>query len=227
MAQGQGSRWAGGQSKCLAPINGEPMVARIVRQLHEHGQLDVTIIGSKAEFAPHVEADIYEVDHPSPELCYGIKDTSHLWLGADRVAILLGDTVYSQYAIEAILSDTEPIRVFGRMGENKVTGKPFDERVALVFDVLDWGMTILHAINLILAMPHCTRALKSLYHELIGAPCGRRDLPFVCFEDDILFELGDDYTDDIDSLEEYERCKGSLEAAIIAELQEKTAWQSK
>ena len=214
MAQGEGKRWHGGQHKCLAEIAGEPLVTRLICQLRVLDHPNITVIAEEDEFASHVDVPIFEVPTPSPEVCHGIRDTAHLWEGAERIVILLGDTVYSWKALATILDDTAPLRVFGRLKPNPCTLKAHSERYALAFDV-EMGVAVLALCERAIAQEGYPPALKAFYYALIGAPLD----PYggEIYYDNRYLCVIDDYTDDIDDLSEYEHVKDRLEAAIEAE----------
>lgn len=220
MCQGQSSRWAGSEPKHLAMIAGEPVIARTMRQLKELGVDHIVIIGEKKHFEQYGE--VHEQRDPKPEVCNGINDTFIVWgfyirSFCDRVVILLGDVVYSDACLRAIYEDREPLRMFGRIGENKTTGKTYDERFALAFDRA-YAKPVLAAIEEVLLRPECIASLKGLYYSMLGVPCAPQG-DKVFFEDKLLHII-DDYTDDLDSLEEWERSKEKLEEAILQEQKE-------
>ena len=212
MCQGQSSRWTGSEPKHLAMIAGEPVIARTMRQLTVTGRENIIIVGDKLHFEQF--GKVHEQTDPQPEICNGIKDTYPLWEGHDRTVILCGDVVYSDACIRAIYEDKTQLRIFGRIGENPVTGKVYDERFAVAFDE-NYGLPVLWAIDAVLLRPECIASLKALYYTMLGVPCTPQG-DKVFFESKLLHVI-DDYTDDLDSLEEWERSKEKLEAAILQE----------
>ncbi len=136
-------------------------------------------------------------EEPGP-LLEGIKTVMPLW-EADRTIVLLGDVVFSYKALDLIMSTQQPVAFLGRTGPNPVTGKEAAELFA--FSVSrEMYDTVYH---------HCA---KMTYH---GAPikyppklwslyrlmCGFKHDEYR-YEDEILLDP-EDYTDDLDSVEEY------------------------
>lgn len=212
MCQGQSSRWAGSYPKHLAMIAGEPVIVRTMRQLKALNIDNVIIVGEEYHFGQF--GKVHEQIDPQPEICNGIRDTYPLWEGHDRTVILCGDVVYSDACIRAIYEDQTQLRIFGRIGENPITGKAYDERFAVAFDE-DYGLPVLWAIDAVLLRPECIASLKALYYIMLGVPCVPQG-DKVFFERKLLHII-DDYTDDLDSLEEWERSREKLEAAILQE----------
>jgi hypothetical protein len=216
MAQGRGKRWIAGKPKVLAPIGGEPIICRTIRQLHALKVPASIVVIAPANFAEYIpNAHIYEVPHPGDEVCYGIRDTADLWEGHERVIIMLGDVIWSWAALEEMVTQVSPLRFFGRLRPSVVTGKKIDERFALTFtpEATD---TIMAGVRRVLADYKCTPGLKSLYQDIIGAPHSYPEIDLVHWEDEILCQI-DDYTDDVDNWKEYITALGPTEQAIKEE----------
>ena len=213
MCQGQSSRWTGNMPKHLARIAGEAVVARTVRQLSQRKVENVVIIGEHANFDRY--GLVYEQPDPQPEIARGIRDTQDLWLKHNRATFLCGDVVFSEACLDAIYCDTEPIRVFGRSGQSKVTDKMYSERFALTVEQPMMSY-LLEGIVATIGNPDCLPALKGLYYSLLGAPC-EPNAEIVYIDDVLLYEI-DDYTDDLDKVEEWALNRRKIEAAIEKEL---------
>jgi len=198
MAQGEGSRWREhtyvdlpSKFKQLTPLGDETIITRTLRQIKSCP--DVTVIAD-GYFAAYMPQDVKLVYFRFPgSLLFGIQQTIK-WMD-DRNIILLGDVVYSNSLIEKILSSEEGYMIHGRKNGNPVTGKKARELFALVVShhfipVLDQQIN-----NCLVANKNAK--LWDLYTR-INTPL-----------------LVDDYTDDLDSPEEYLQFWSKLKEAAL------------
>lgn len=108
MADGEGKRWGNymGVPKHLVDIDGEPLIARTVRQLRENGinNIIITARDNRYTYAPCIpqtkrdcEIDRFEENFTSEKICY-----------------LYGDVLYTDDAIKTIIStETDNVQYFG------------------------------------------------------------------------------------------------------------------
>lgn len=154
MAQGKGSRWKENarfpvpcEIKQHVPILGTPLIQRTVNQVR--GVPSVSIVG-KGEWFGNFHRNTMTLTEPTGSILNGIIKTSLCWFEDKDILFLLGDVVYSEYAISLILSNlylTPPITLYGRLTGNLFTGKSAKEIFAVhirpetsVFDILDEGI---------------------------------------------------------------------------------------
>ena len=104
----------------LAPVDGEPLLARTVQMLRERTDAPITIT------APH-GAEGYDV--PDAVTCYTdtafneFAGTRDLWNDYGRTVLLLGDVYFTDAALDTILDPgMDGWRTFGRRHGSEVTG---------------------------------------------------------------------------------------------------------
>jgi len=200
MAQGDGSRWSEdtymelpSEFKQLTPLGNETIITRTLRQL---GDLDVTVIapGEFAEYVLPFGVHLKYFRVPG-SLLSGIKQAIK-WMDLyDRNVVLLGDVVYSNSLISDILTMKEQYRIYGREDGNPVTGKKAKELFALVI-THDLIPLLEYDIDICLERNKHAR-LWDLQGEI-------ESLLYI-----------DDYTDDLDSPEEYIQFWNKLEFAAL------------
>jgi hypothetical protein len=190
MCQGRGSRWTENARfdvpsdlKQLVPINGEPLISRTLKQLS--GVPNVTLVGHGTDFRQYHHC-IRTFRDPVGSLVEGILRTSTDWEDSDHdILYLLGDVVYSNYAISVILSNlyvTRPVTLYGRLSGNLYTGKMAREIFAIHIDHDDDVYKMLKYID---DEKGLQSKLWDIYHQT------NRIVPIA------------DWTDDVDSPEEY------------------------
>lgn len=207
MAHGAGSRWQGMDvPKQLIPIGREkyPVVGRTMRQFPLE---PLTHLVAPPEVYAYVSNYIYKpLTFREPgSLVRGI------WLcGRDcnfalqNVLFLLGDVIFSNKMVHTILTaEMDVPRLFGRIGANQVTGKEASELFAL-------------------SVPQ--QFVKDFFWEIMRLwedcafkkqTCRLWDLHYEFHLD--LTTLKGDYTDDIDSPQEYEQFYKKLNQAVIGD----------
>lgn len=194
MAQGQGSRWHPQHERrstglplpiykqCL-PVSGEALIARTCRLV----AADCQVVAPVDLLAEHGLHGLTLAD-PGPGLLNGVIQVMDLNPMADEIVILLGDVLYSPRALEWLMDDV-PLRFLSRLLPSKVSGKAAPE----LFGFRATGKAL---ADLYRAMKRITRRdygggastrLWSLWDNLVNPPT---------------IDLND-YTDDIDSPEEY------------------------
>ena len=113
MAGGNGTRWAGIHPKCIAPILGEPVIARTLRQLRERG-IPAIVVSHKPEVQALCDgAEVYAERHPYIMDCaWALRDR---WRG--RNLVLFADVAYTDAALDKLLGAPGPIWWVGRRPE--------------------------------------------------------------------------------------------------------------
>jgi len=117
MAAGSGKRWANylGVPKHLAPVGGEPLIHRTIRQLKERGITDIIVtvreIGQLGDLG--VTEYVKPFNDCEIDRVYGAKDLA-------PCTFLYGDTCYTDKALDTILSDTHNYRFFGSSRPNGI-----------------------------------------------------------------------------------------------------------
>lgn len=210
LAQGVGSRWITdsrrpiplpSEYKQQIPINGESNLFRTIRMLDERGQSDYKVIARGEMFSP---SQLDKLINKVVTLQYAgtILEGIHQLLYRKHgngdlkpVIFLLGDVIFSHACLDTILDDKHFYTLFGRNKSNKVTGKQASEIFALKAGEMFWPL-LLDQLHIQKNMAGSTK----LWNLLNGYFSGN-------------FVEIDDYTDDIDSLEEYEQFFKKLEAA--------------
>jgi len=201
MAQGDGSRWKENtkielpsEYKQLIPLGKETIITRTLRQLEGY---DITVIAD-GYFAPFMPENIKLVYFRVPGcLLRGIWQTRSWW-GESGNVFLLGDVVYSNELLRKIVKYSTEISIFGRLGENKVTGKEAKELFALNINFCDVHDRWIED------------TLKSLYESNPRAKLWD-------FQESVEDEVieSNDYTDDLDSPEEYLQFWNKLEKSAL------------
>lgn len=113
MAGGKYEKW-GEVSKHLVEIKGEPLVARTIRLLRENGVKDIAISTNNPGFE---QFGVPVLKHQN-DYSLQIETSQGNWLDAfypttDPVCYLMGDVVFSPYAIKTIVeTETDDIQFF-------------------------------------------------------------------------------------------------------------------
>lgn len=113
MCGGDYKQWS--SPKQLTLVNGEPIVARTIRLLKEHGVNDVAISSNNPVFK---QFGVPVLSHDNQWEVFGLDDVSGTWVSAfyptnEPVCYLLGDVVFSITAIKKIIrTETDSIEFF-------------------------------------------------------------------------------------------------------------------
>jgi CTP:molybdopterin cytidylyltransferase MocA len=105
----------GGQPHHLAPVNGEPVLHRTIRQLTERG-VGVVLVTDKPEIAPN-GCEVW-VPPPTRRLVDRILQTRELWSGT--MAAVLGDVCFTEACIDRVIN-SDRLRWIGRSGKSTLT----------------------------------------------------------------------------------------------------------
>jgi hypothetical protein len=183
LAAGESVRWQGDTLKQLMPFAGETVLARMIRQAEPYAE--VTVISHEPDIQAASAGRYY--DPPNHRwLVETLLSTVILW--DPRTVVLLGDVIYSDEAIQTIMSCDKNVTVYGNRAE--LFALSFTEAcVARVQAVLGQCLVDAHKSGL--------GKLWQFYRAFCGFP-----LNAAYFEERI-FRMIDDYTDDIDTLEDY------------------------
>jgi len=215
LAAGEGTRWGDAQDrpKHFAVLLGEPLIGRVVRQVLERDPgADVRVaVRSLADARYKIPGTKRTVAKLNPELGNADKlvSTRHAWSKSGRTVILLGDVFYTEEAMDRIVAHpADEWVLFGRPGGSKHSGKRWNENFALAYMpqhhdlIVDAAHRVvaLHAAGRVGRLSHST-----WFRAAVGLPDGEVGTWDVHPERFGHFEVVDDWTDDIDSPEDWER----------------------
>lgn len=203
MAQGEGSRWVEDRErgiiapeyefKQVLPITEE--LNLISRTLKQFQYWNTTVICSDEMLKYLPDGTItYPLKDPVGCLLYGMWSLKPFWDSYDSIIYLLGDVAYSHYAVYRIISCSEDLTFFGRLGSNKVTGKEAREVFAVSV-----GRSRHEEFE---------SNLASLFED------GKAKLWDYYEEYSPNFVEIDDYTDDTDSIPAYDKFWDKLQESI-------------
>lgn len=211
LAQGAGSRWKEGlrfigqydlpsESKLMIPVDGEPNLLRTTRMLTELGVSEYTVIAEGTMFTPEqVEMLPNKIKtlHYAGNILHGIYQL--LQMGESHI-FLLGDVIFSRQLLADIFAyDEREYTLWGRQDGNPVTGKAAPEIFALTVNKIFVPLVKVHM-----------ELIKSYETKLWG------------YKRHYLFEGNweevTDWTDDIDSPEEYVKFFEKLEWCAVNEV---------
>jgi hypothetical protein len=217
MSQGEGSRWrpdvrwthidVPADVKQLIPLGNETILTRTLRQVSTYvPQIDTIVVMNKkySHYLPSGTA-LMSLDEPTGFLLRGIWIACEWSDDADRTIILLGDVVYSNDAIKKIFAEKHKARIslFGRLFENPATGKEAKELFALSCKDADYDDLRGIILNILKDRGRPTARLWDLY-GFFGAAGATN-----------VFEFINDFTDDVDSIQEYALFFDKLEEAAL------------
>lgn len=188
-----------GVPRHLAPVDGEPLLHRTVRQaLAVSPDVHIAAPDDERYILPGTTRHVIRGMHVNE-----YASTRHLWSDAGRTVLLYGDTYYTDAAVDIIVGHQGPLwRMFGRYGPSALTGSPWGEVFAASWlprshDLLD---THLHKVMLAYAWGYVTRFTAwELLRSIQRTPL---DVHTV---DPTWFTEIDDATDDFDFPADYDR----------------------
>lgn len=204
MAQGEGLRWRpnNGQFKEMPPYKhllpigkyGAPILGRTLTMLISHGVMDPIITIAR----PDASAGGRMLTFSEPTGAIVLSIASVLLAAENEIIILLGDVVFSHDLVERILQDRAPLRFYGRIGTNHFTGKEVSELFAMKVQESQREF-VLKECEWLLSHGRLQYPPKmwQLYRKCADLPLHEQK-----FEVELLFRSYD-YTDDVDSPEEY------------------------
>lgn len=217
LAQGENSRWRARNGKVklvgefppykhMIPMGkyGAPNIARTKIMMRTHGYIgDLVSIARHEASAGGNNAELGEPTGPI------LQTVAMCAPSPGRIIILLGDVVYSHSLIDAILDDMAKVRFYGRIGPNKVTKKQVSEIFALAIED-EWKERVVKACEGLIRRGGLSvdPKLWHLYFHLNGIDID--EVPEDKYINEDMFYHVDDYTDDIDSVEEFSEFYMSL-----------------
>lgn len=194
LAAGEAKRMKGA-SKQLLPVKNETIIARIIRQVRTRGGAPwVVTLNPEIIRAVHKEGSFVFKPREQQSTCATFVST--YWVWEERTIILLGDVIYSKALMDRIFACDDPIRVFGNAWEIfaiSFSGE-LKEKIA---DTLDSVKDV---------FPGKLRTFYKVY-------CGFEvDTPETEGEylEDVVFALTEDWSRDVDSLEEFANMQKEL-----------------
>lgn len=211
-SQGVGHRWRHPtiKYKQLIPYNNEPVIARTVRQLVERGiKKDSIVIVGLSEVYKNFDVMVEELSEPTGSIIQGLLSTATIWGAANNSdsILLLGDVCFSDAAIDTILSSyNRGMSFFGRREANPITGKPNKE----IFGLRIWGPPAdfnwvrSELFKCLQTYPVKKTKLWDFYH-------------LVAMYSTIPFVVISDFTDDIDSVSEYNYFWKKMDKSCVME----------
>jgi len=193
-----------GVHKQLLQIRNECILERIIRQCRDRG-IEPTVV-SHHEVFRNVDCRLIvpEVHRYTDET---FLSTQYLW--NERTIILLGDVVYSKFAMDMVFADCKPVRVFGDQWE----------MFAVCFAESHWVKVVSaleHAIDVAVETGvNGQGKIRKFYQSLCGLPLDTNTaekeveiyqndhLRVGSYPYDTIFYYVDDWTQDVDSHEDY------------------------
>jgi len=137
---GTGSRWNDymGVPKQLAPVEGETLLARTVRQVRERGHIPSIVAQPRDTrfFTPGARS-VWADPAPMMGGTSRYWDSREFWPTDKRTVILHGDVYFEDDALGRILAFDDGWSCFARLGANRLTHKPTGELFAVSFDPAD------------------------------------------------------------------------------------------
>ena len=130
LAAGSARRF-NGTVKQLLPVNGEPIIRRMIRQVREHKPDAAIYIVTWHPELMFPDVNIINTILQPEQLAHSMLWSEPYW--GPRNIFLLGDVIFGDRAIQMVLDYTGPLAVFGR-DECPIKG---NERMALSFPI--WG----------------------------------------------------------------------------------------
>lgn len=210
LAQGAQTRWRNPACpyKHLLPVGGEPMLTRTVRLLEEAGTENITVVGF-----PHYKPCIRSAQLKTLAVPgWTLSGVLQSYEAHPRTIYLLGDVLFSRKAVEDILNCDKDWCFFGRSQPSDY-GKGCAELFGFTFAEGAWDLIRTHSQWMLdnerkihLDSPP---KLWALYRLCCGFQHG--DPQFLM---DRLIEWYD-YTNDIDTLDEYQLMWPKMEPEAI------------
>lgn len=198
LCAGNHTRWGNhlGIPKQLIRINGETLLDRIIRLFGKHGYHNIDIISNDER----LKLSNCNFFRPS-NFRWAVEtflSTQTLW--KNKTLVLLGDVFYTEKAIKIILKSNQGIHFYGRPSASKFTFTPYGEIFAFSFDQNSWNKMVEHSENAITDATLGGRGkLWELYRSIAGFQLTEHKI-----EKQIFIPIHD-FTDDIDSPDEYNK----------------------
>ncbi len=130
MAGGKEERWRNhlGTHKHLVSIHGERLLDRTVRMLRERGAADIMIVAKYPEY----DVACTQRVHPHDEHRGAVVSSRDFWSGTQRTTVVFGDVYFTDAAMDRICNMSSPQCTFiGRSRRSRITGCPYQELFGL------------------------------------------------------------------------------------------------
>lgn len=210
IAAGEGTRWGNhlGVPKHFIEVDGEPILARTVRLLNEHGVTDVNVVGPDDERYRIDGATLYvpELQQDCNQNCGADKflSSKDLWLNEGRTIVLYGDCYFTDQAVNTITGYAHrDWLLFARPHGSHITGCPWGECFAQSFfdgQIGEHLRTLERAVHLHHNQKIWHPSGWQHYRAMMGLPVDWWDRQ--CWGDRLV--LIDDFTEDFDSPDDYD-----------------------
>jgi choline kinase len=152
MCGGRYEKWS--TPRHLTPIYGEPLVARTIRQLREHGIDNIAISSDNKVFE---QFGVPVLHHQNSYVAKGYDDFSGYWCDAfyptdEPVCYIFGDVIFTDAAIKKIVNtETDSIQFFASAPPfvdeyKKTSAEPFALKVVNT-DILKTSIAKLKQLN--------------------------------------------------------------------------------
>ena len=207
IAAGEATRWGGhlGVRKHFAPVDGEPVLARAVRLFEARGAT-VFVVGKAGEGYEAAGGILYvPAFDPGNAEADKFLNSRSLWNPTGRTVVAYGDVYFTEAAVDRIAGHAaREWTLFGRSAGSALTGCPWGECFAQSF----WPEHVAEHV----AALHRVVALRTAggldrcggwehYRAMLGVPDAELSRHVVR---DRFVEV-DDWTDDFDHPEDYDR----------------------
>lgn len=133
LCNGSEDKWGRPRPRHFVRVDGERLLDRTVRQFGAYG--DVVVSGPDARYKVPGAAlyiPVAEPDHLDADI---LLSTRALWAAHDRTIVVLGDTWFTDQAVDSVVGLVEPARwfYFGRAGGSRYSGTDYGEIFGLSF----------------------------------------------------------------------------------------------
>lgn len=218
IAAGDATRWANhlGTKKHLVKVNNEPIIYRTVRLLLERGVTDIFIVGPDED-----EYKIHSTQLYIPEknvTNHGVDkflNSESLWNKEERTIVFYGDVFFTDQAMDSIVNYTnKDWTLFCRFTGSVFTGSKFGECFAQSFYPSEIE---LHKEKLLFVAEsvnkkHLKKSGGWEHYRAMNGVSGRELRQHLIYEK---YFVIDDFTEDFDFPEDYDRFIQRWEAAKI------------
>jgi hypothetical protein len=196
MCAGQAKRM-GEELKQLTVLNGEHLIDRTIRQCKPlFDKLFIVPRFGVHDFHDRGAEQIVLSSHPETKAETILRST--YGFGIDRTTFLLGDVVWSSWALQQVIKPYRSLVFFGHSGPNVFTGKKWRELFALSVANCEYS-------NLLKA---CELEKGTMLWDLFEMISGKRREQVA--SSNLFCEIEDQMVDDIDTQEEAERMQTLL-----------------
>lgn len=206
IAAGDGTRWGKylGIDKHFIEIDGEKLIHRTVRQLRDNGIEDIWVVGKDKRYEiPGAKFFLPELNEHNDGVDKFLN-SKELWIDG-RTIVLYGDVYFSEYAMGKIVNHNHrDWQLFARAFGSRITGCKWGECFAQSFyteHIPEHKRNLEKAVKLWHQGKIRRPSGWQHYRFMIGLPPNRVDEPFVGDR----FVNIDDFTDDFDSPDDYDR----------------------